>query len=63
MDEEILISNAKDGDRKALAFLVKKYEKTVYNFSYKICRDREKAENTMQETFLSMIKSFHQFDS
>jgi RNA polymerase sigma-70 factor (ECF subfamily) len=63
MDEENFISKAKDGDRKALAFLVKKYEKTVYNFSYKICRDREKAENTMQETFLSMIKSFNQFDN
>ncbi|MFO7444815.1 MAG: sigma-70 family RNA polymerase sigma factor [Ignavibacteriaceae bacterium] len=62
MDEEQLIEAAKSGDRKALAGLVKKYEKTVYNFAFKICRNPDKAENTMQETFLSMIKSLHQFD-
>lgn len=62
MDEIILIDKAKSGDRKALAELVKKYEQTVYNFSFKICRDPDKAENIMQETFLSMVKSLHQFD-
>ncbi len=62
MDEEKLIELAKAGDRKALGDLVKKYSQTIYNFSYKICRDREKAENTMSETFFSMVKSIHQFD-
>lgn len=62
MDEEKLIADAKSGDRKALAELVKKYEQTVYNFAFKICRNADKAENTMQETFLSMVKSLHQFD-
>jgi RNA polymerase sigma-70 factor, ECF subfamily len=62
MDEKKLIEKAKLGDKKALAEIVKNYEKTVYNFSFKICRDPDKAENIMQETFLSMIKSLHQFD-
>lgn len=62
IDEVSLISKAQSGDKKALAELVGNYEKTVYNFSFKICRDPERAENTMQETFLSMIKSLHQFD-
>ncbi|RPI66216.1 MAG: sigma-70 family RNA polymerase sigma factor [Ignavibacteriales bacterium] len=62
MEEKNLIEKAKEGDRKALAELVKKYEQTVYNFSFKICRDPDKAENIMQETFLSMVKSLHQFD-
>jgi len=61
MEEEKLIELAKSGDRKALGELVKKYEQTVYNFSFKICRNKEKAENTMQETFLSMVKSLSQF--
>lgn len=61
-DEAELIEKAKAGDRNALTQLVKNYEKTIYNFSYKICRDREKAENTMQETFLSMVKNIKQFD-
>ena len=62
MDEQKLIETAKSGDRKALAELIKMYEKTVYNFAFKICRNPDKAENTMQETFLSMVKSLHQFD-
>ncbi|KAF0141692.1 MAG: ECF subfamily RNA polymerase sigma-24 factor [Stygiobacter sp.] len=61
MEEEKLIALAQSGDRKALGELVKLYEQTVYNFSFKICRNKEKAENTMQETFLSMVKSLNQF--
>ena len=61
MEELELIEYAQKGDRKALAELVKRYEQTVYNFSFKICRNRERAEHTMQETFLSMVKSIKQF--
>lgn len=62
MNEEIIIEKAKAGDKAALTELVKKYEQTVYNFAFKICRDRDKAENTMQDAFLSMVKSLNQFD-
>lgn len=62
MEEITLIEEAKQGNRKALSDLVKLYEQTIYNFSFKICRDREKAENIMQETFYSFVKSLHQFD-
>ncbi len=62
MSENELIQKAVSGDRKSLADLVKLHEQTVYNFAFKICRDRDKAENTMQETFYSMIKNLGQFD-
>ena len=62
MEEQKLVELAKTGDRQALAQLVKNNEQTVYNFSFKVCRDRDKAEHIMQETFFSMIKSLHQFD-
>ncbi len=61
MDELKLIELAQSGDRKALTELVKLYEQTVYNFSFKICRNKDRAENTMQETFLSMVKNLNQF--
>ncbi len=61
MNENELIESARKGDRKALSDIVKKYEQTIYNFAFKICRDKDKAEHTMQETFLSMIKSLDQF--
>ncbi len=62
MDEQELILEAKAGNSKALAKLVKKYEKTIYSFAFKVCRNPDKAENTMQETFMSMVKSLKQFD-
>ncbi|HEX3074664.1 MAG TPA: sigma-70 family RNA polymerase sigma factor [Ignavibacteriales bacterium] len=62
MSEQELITAAQNGDREALAALVKMYEKTVFNFAFKVCRNLERAENAMQETFLSMIKNLKQFD-
>lgn len=62
MEEIKLLELAKNGDRKALSQLVKDHEQTIYNFSFKICRDRDKAENIMQETFYSMVKNLKQFD-
>ena len=62
MEEKDLIRKAQNGDKKALAELVKSYEQTIYNFAFKICRDKNYAEQIMQETFYSMVKSLHQFD-
>jgi len=62
MEETELIQKAQSGDKQALAELVKKYEQTIYNFAFKICRDKNYAEHIMQETFYSMVKSLHQFD-
>jgi len=62
MEENELIERAKKGDKKALAALVGRYEQTIYNFAFKICRHPDKAEQIMQETFYSMVKSLHQFD-
>ena len=62
MEEKALIQKAQSGDKQALAELVKKYEQTIYNFAFKICRDKNYAEHIMQETFYSMVKSLHQFD-
>ena len=55
MEENLLIEKARKGDKLALAELVKNYEQTIYNFSFKICRDKDRAEHTMQETFMSMV--------
>ncbi len=61
MNEREIIKEAQKGNKKALSELVKMYEQTIYNFSYKICRNKERAENTMQETFLSIVKNIKQF--
>lgn len=61
MEESKLIELAQKGDKKAMVDLVKTHEQTIFNFSFKICRNKDKAEHTMQETFLSMVKNIKQF--
>lgn len=61
LTDEQLIEDSLKGNQKALTLLVKRYEQTVFNFAFKICRNKDKAEHTMQETFLSMVKSLNQF--
>jgi RNA polymerase sigma-70 factor (ECF subfamily) len=60
-DEE-LIRDAKSGDRGAFTLLVKRYEDTVFRFSLKLCRDREKAEETLQDTFINVYRKLGSFD-
>jgi RNA polymerase sigma-70 factor, ECF subfamily len=57
-----LIALAKDGDEKAFSSLVRKYEQTVYGFAFKLCRDKHKAEESFQDTFINVYKKLDQFD-
>jgi RNA polymerase sigma-70 factor, ECF subfamily len=60
--EEKLIEKAKDGNEKAFLALMRKYEQTVYNFSYKVCRNQDKAAETLQDTFIKVFQNLKQFD-
>jgi RNA polymerase sigma-70 factor (ECF subfamily) len=57
-----IIAKAQAGDRKAFAEIVRRYEDLVFNFSFKVCRDREKAEETVQDTFINVYRKLKQFD-
>ncbi|HOV98097.1 MAG TPA: sigma-70 family RNA polymerase sigma factor [Bacteroidota bacterium] len=57
-----LIRTAKQGDEQSFTKIVKKYEPLVFSFAYKVCRDREKAEETLQDTFVNVYRKLHQFD-
>jgi RNA polymerase sigma-70 factor (ECF subfamily) len=61
-DEPDLVRRAKAGDQRAFTALVKKYESTVYNFAFKVCRDEEKAEETLQDTFVNVYRKLDQFN-
>ncbi len=58
----LLIEKAQEGDRRAFSELVKRYEETVYGFSFKVCRNREKAEETLQDTFINVYRKLDQFN-
>ncbi len=56
-----LIRRAQSGDARAFTLLVKKYEQAVYSFAFKVCRDREKAAETLQDTFVNVYRKLNQF--
>lgn len=62
MDEQQLIAKAKQGDRAALSKLVSTYSERIYNLALRILRNREEAEDILQETFLTVIEKLHTFD-
>lgn len=57
-----LIAAAKNGNTSAFSELVRRYEELVYGFSFKVCRDREKAEETLQDTFVNVYRKLRSFD-
>ncbi|MEW6511007.1 MAG: sigma-70 family RNA polymerase sigma factor [Bacteroidota bacterium] len=60
--EDRLIAAAQEGDRRAFSELVRRYEETVYRFAFKLCREREKAEETFQDTFINVFRKLRSFD-
>ncbi len=61
-NELSLIRKAQDGDERAFARIVKDYETVVYSFAYKVCHDREMAEEAWQDTFVNVFRKLKQFD-
>jgi RNA polymerase sigma-70 factor, ECF subfamily len=60
-DQQLILA-ASHGDKAAFSTLVKRYEDMVYKFSYKVCRDRDKAEEALQDTFVNMYRNLASFD-
>ncbi|MGD0590081.1 MAG: sigma-70 family RNA polymerase sigma factor [Bacteroidota bacterium] len=61
-NEPELVRKAQKGDQRAFSLLVKKYESTVYSFAYKVCRNEEKAAETLQDTFVNVYRKLDQFN-
>lgn len=62
MDEQEIIQRARAGDPQAQSILVNRYSKRVYNLALRILRNREEAEDVLQETFLTVINKLDTFD-
>jgi RNA polymerase sigma-70 factor (ECF subfamily) len=60
--DQQLIGAAQKGDRQAFTALVNRYEQTVYRFSFKMCRDPEKAKENLQDTFINVYRKLGSFD-
>lgn len=61
-NEADLIRKAKNGDERAFTALVRKYDEMVFSFAFKVCRDKDKAAETLQDTFVNVYRKLKQFD-
>lgn len=62
MDDKKLVELAKQGDKAALSKLVNTYSERIYNLALRILRNREEAEDILQETFITAFEKLHGFD-
>ena len=61
-DEDAELVDAINSGRQNLFYdLVKRYERRLYNFGFKVCQDAQDAEDLVQETFLNVFKYLKDF--
>jgi RNA polymerase sigma-70 factor (ECF subfamily) len=62
-DEHLLVAAAKSGDASAFEELVNRYERKIFRLTMNITRNREDAEDAMQDAFMkaySHLDKFHE---
>lgn len=62
MDEDIkLIERYLSGDESAIEEIVRKYQKHVYAFVYRMVRDLEESKDLTQKTFIKAVRGVRGF--
>lgn len=60
-DEELMLAYAR-GEVVAFEVLVKRHEKPLYNFIWRSCGNRDRAQEILQEVFLRVVKSAERYE-
>ena len=61
MNEILLISRARDGDREAFGALVEQYRDNVYRLAYRMCGNAYDADEAAQEAFVAAWRALPNF--
>ena len=61
-DEHLLVAAAKAGDTSAFEELVERYERKIFRLTMNITRNREDAEDAMQDAFMKSYTHLKDFD-
>ncbi|HEY0150637.1 MAG TPA: sigma-70 family RNA polymerase sigma factor [Longimicrobium sp.] len=62
LDDSGVVAAFLDGEKRAFAELVERYQTRLLNFVYRTTGDRERAEDLVQETFIRVYRHLHRFD-
>jgi len=60
-DESVLLAQSREGDTRAFAELVRRYEGKIFRLAQHITQNREDAEDVLQETFMKSYEHLDQF--
>lgn len=60
-DESVLLAQSREGDTRAFAELVRRYEGRIFRLAQHITQNREDAEDVLQETFMKSYEHLDQF--
>lgn len=61
LSDETLVIRFREGDRTALAVLVRRHQTSLYNFALRQLRERTAAEDVVQEAFVRVAQSAAEF--
>lgn len=56
MADDLLVERSRQGDLKAFNILVRRWEKSIYNFVYRFVGQHEEAQDLCQETFVKVYE-------
>ncbi|MGQ0723524.1 MAG: sigma-70 family RNA polymerase sigma factor [Candidatus Eiseniibacteriota bacterium] len=62
LDDRVYARRAADGDDRAFAVLVCRYERGLYNLAYRMTHDSEQARDLTQEIFVRVHRSLRKYD-
>ena len=62
MEDAAVVSAFLEGEERAFAELVTRYQTRLLNFVYRTIGDRERAEDLVQEVFVRVYRHLHRFD-
>ena len=60
-DQEV-VARAREGRETAFRELIGRYERPVFSLIYRLVRDRERAEDLSQETFIKVLNALERYD-
>lgn len=60
-DQEV-VARAREGRETAFRELIGRYERPVFSLIYRLVRDRERAEDLSQDTFIKVLNALNRYD-
>jgi RNA polymerase sigma-70 factor (ECF subfamily) len=62
LTDQQVVARAREGREAAFRELIGRYERPVFSLIYRLVRDRERAEDLSQETFIKVLNALDRYD-